>query len=488
MIAFLIKSTLSLVVLALCYRFFFQRDKHFGFNRAFLLGSVLFALAAPLATLPWAFETPFPDPTHVEVTEGQTIEQTSSADIETPALLNPAPPAPFPWSTVIWSVYWIGFGLMFLRFFKNLWVILRLFRNGERGLHLGVPIVKTTQSFGPFSFGRALYINRQDLESGVLDDDILNHEKVHLQKAHTLDVLMLEAVLMFYWFNPVMWWYRKAIKANHEYEADACVVANKDNAGDYFRKVLNFSQPQSQQALGSNFSYSLTKSRIKMMNQVKSSPFAFGKKLLFSLFIAGSTLLVVGMRNNPVNSLPGPDETVFTVLIDAGHGGKDPGAHEEHLGQPEKDYVLAFVNAIKAENPDPSIRILFTRETDEFIDLRDRAAMTESTQADLFISLHVNSSENAKANGIEVFYADTNPEKEESIKFCQLISERIQMRSETKIKQGNFIVLRNAQCPAVLFNMGYMTNEEDRQFISNDGNLQALARELLECVSIYSKS
>ena len=95
----------------------------------------------------------------------------------------------------------------------------------------------------------------------------------------------------------------------------------------------------------------------------------------------------------------------FTVVIDAGHGGKDPGAVSANKQIYEKDITLKVAlmvgESIAASHPE--VKVLYTRKTDKFVGLNDRARMANKANADLFISIHVNAAKNRSAKGAETF-------------------------------------------------------------------------------------
>ena len=95
----------------------------------------------------------------------------------------------------------------------------------------------------------------------------------------------------------------------------------------------------------------------------------------------------------------------FTVVIDAGHGGKDPGALSANKKIREKDITLkvALMVGESIKQNHPEVKVLYTRKTDVFVGLNDRARMANKADADLFISIHVNAAENRSAKGAETY-------------------------------------------------------------------------------------
>ena len=106
----------------------------------------------------------------------------------------------------------------------------------------------------------------------------------------------------------------------------------------------------------------------------------------------------------PPQPLPPPAKTFTTIVIDPGHGGRDPGAHGQR-GTEEKDITLKV--ALKLRDllrKEPGVRVLMTRDRDVFVELEDRARFVNGNEADLFVSIHVNSHPQRSVRGIEIYH------------------------------------------------------------------------------------
>lgn len=211
----------------------------------------------------------------------------------------------------------------------------------------------------------------------------------------------------------------------------------------------------------------------------------------------------------------------YTVVIDPGHGGKDPGAVGNGLR--EKDLVLSIGRYLRKElNKD--FNVVMTRDTDEFITLQNRSKIANGLQANLFISLHINSSTSTKMNGMEIFYfskksssyarkiakfensfaekygEDTkkivqivtdisyNNNKAESMKLAEKLnndlSKRMKMKNR-KIHGANFAVLRGVNCPGILIETGFIRNKSDSRKLKNRTNRKIIAKEIAKHVRKY---
>ncbi len=152
------------------------------------------------------------------------------------------------------------------------------------------------------------------------------------------------------------------------------------------------------------------------------------------------------------------DVKTFKVVIDAGHGGKDPGA-PGHSGKHEKYFVLALAEKVNAllEN-EPFIQTLMTRTDDTFIELSDRAKMANDWDADVFVSIHGNTFERP-ISGTETYYAH-----ESSYNFASVMHNHTVEAAglpDRNVRQVNYKVLRETVMPAALLEIGYLSNSSD---------------------------
>lgn len=222
-----------------------------------------------------------------------------------------------------------------------------------------------------------------------------------------------------------------------------------------------------------------------------------------------------------------------TVIIDAGHGGKDPGSVGEQTS--EKDVVLSI--ALKAgkyiEDNFPKVRVIYTRKTDEFVPLHQRAEIANSNKADLFISIHANGNENnlvtgteslvlglhranenfevaKKENSVILLEDDYNtkyegfdpntPESymmfslmqnlyfEQSINFAGLVQEQFRERAQRKdrgVKQQGLLVLARTAMPGILIETGFITNPEEEKYLISDEGQDYLASAVFRAFRNY---
>ena len=172
-----------------------------------------------------------------------------------------------------------------------------------------------------------------------------------------------------------------------------------------------------------------------------------------------------------------------TICIDAGHGGKDPGACAG--GVREKDIVLAV--ALRTGVLLTDYEIIYTRTEDVYVGLSQRARIANAAEADLFISIHCNSAPNSSANGMEVYVHTSRGA--DSTRAAHAIYDRLLPASGLNgrgIKANNYAVLRETKMPAVLVELAFISNDGDRaKLVSEEWQeraAEAIAAGIMEAV------
>lgn len=148
-----------------------------------------------------------------------------------------------------------------------------------------------------------------------------------------------------------------------------------------------------------------------------------------------------------------------TICIDAGHGGKDPGACAG--GVREKDIALDV--ALKTGVLLTDYEIIYPRTEDVYVGLSQRARIANAAEADLFISIHCNSAPNSPANGMEVYVHTSRGA--DSTRAARAIYDRLLLASGLNgrgVKANNYAVLRETKMPAVLVELAFISNDGDR--------------------------
>lgn len=214
---------------------------------------------------------------------------------------------------------------------------------------------------------------------------------------------------------------------------------------------------------------------------------------------------------------------IQTVVIDAGHGGHDPGA--VHDGLREKDLALEIAQFLRQELAGRGLSIAMTRDRDEFLSLSQRPAIANRLQADLFISVHINANRQSHVAGLEVYYprhsvvtasASWPPHvREEDVAFPSVTIRQVlwdlalsQARQESSrlandvcasmasrlevpcrwVKPARFVVLREATMPAILVEVGYVSNHEEAARLREPSYRRDIATGIADGVLAYIRS
>lgn len=183
------------------------------------------------------------------------------------------------------------------------------------------------------------------------------------------------------------------------------------------------------------------------------------------------------------------------VLFDAGHGGIDSGAAKN--GVKEKDINFKIINTYVSDLfKDSDIKVYFTRKTDVKVDLYERAALASKIGADMFISLHLNSSSSSATNGTEVYYSKENNQITSlglnSYQLAKKLAGNLSAELNSKnrgVISSNFVVTKYNTVPAVLIELGYMTNKTELSKLTDEAYQKKAAETIYRTVvSLYDSA
>lgn len=205
---------------------------------------------------------------------------------------------------------------------------------------------------------------------------------------------------------------------------------------------------------------------------------------------------------------PTPDGSfVPTVIVDAGHGGKDTGAIGPG-GVVEKRVVLELAKRVTRDLKKRGMVVRMTRNRDSTIELAERAQRAAAWKGDVFVSIHLNSAGNTNAGGVETYvlppagYSSTsgihtnlaraagNAHDRANIILAYCIHRQllrvVGTAGDRGIKHARFDVLTGAPCPAVLVECGFLTNEADERALQQETHLDALAEAIVNGIVLFS--
>lgn len=172
----------------------------------------------------------------------------------------------------------------------------------------------------------------------------------------------------------------------------------------------------------------------------------------------------------------------INIVIDAGHGGNDFGVTSNSIT--EKQIVEQITNKIKSSNNNVVIHL--TRYNDTFLSLEERTDFINTIKPDLVLSLHVNASLNNKTSGLEFYVAKETEFFKKSNEIAEKLNAKFSENTNLKmlgIKTGPFYILKKSDVPAVIIELGYLTNENDKKYLIDDNEQNKMAKSISEFIS-----
>lgn len=283
---YLLKFTLASGLLWSVYHFWLEQEKMHHFKRFYLLFSLFFAALAPLLQLPaWS-----------DGATTKALEATEYVHIlyfiqkATPTPVVQAHSSAFP---ILPMLYWLICGILLLRYGFGIYQLVRQSRQKASQPYGRFRLAFLPQAAPAHSFLRTIFISKEDYEHPALSSVILGHELAHLRQGHSIDLLLIELLRVFFWFNPFLFLYKKAIQLNHEFLADEAVLQEqKLEASTYQLMLLSKIVPTQAASLAHAFDYSITKKRLIMMTKMAKPQWLWFKKLTLLPLLVGLTLLL----------------------------------------------------------------------------------------------------------------------------------------------------------------------------------------------------
>jgi hypothetical protein len=287
MIPYVLHVALLISVCLLFYKLLLQRETFHHLNRWVLLACLALTFVLPLLRVPqqWALRkapqavmVPVPNvkqlpqkvPPVIEQAVKRPVTPTVAPATETSLTQTATALMPQLLKWALW-LYWCGVVAFGLNFLLQVIVLVRQAYKSPAIQDGQFRIVELDTDKAPCSFGNYIFINpaKYDWETY---SQILLHEKIHIKQGHSLDLLLAELMLVFQWFNPFAWLYRKELENNLEYLTDSDVLNNNEVEREIYQmSLLKVSVPNLSLRITTNYNQSLLKKRIVMMNAKRSN-------------------------------------------------------------------------------------------------------------------------------------------------------------------------------------------------------------------------
>ncbi len=334
-IAYIIKFSICLSLVTLFYYLFLRKITFYNWNRWYLLVYPLACFLFPLLDIGWWMEAGTVDLAVLK---------------ELPAMgnwkpgLSPETSEPVNYWTYVYILLLAGSAVMLVRIIIQYLSLMQLSKRATWLAGEAIKLYAVEDSIIPFSFGRSVYVN-PSLHSEEDLKEIIRHEMVHVRQHHTADMMMAELILVLNWFNPFAWMLRHAIRQNLEFIADRQVLTHGVDRRQYqflLVKVVG----QRNFSLASHLNFSALKTRIAMMNKIRSArihlvKFAFAVPLAAVLLLAFRKKSEAGERVEEKKELQSAGSPALRLLeVESAEGWNGLiGVHKDTVPAIEKIYT-----------------------------------------------------------------------------------------------------------------------------------------------------
>ncbi|MDR6465360.1 M56 family metallopeptidase [Chryseobacterium sediminis] len=279
MAAIILKIVLCSSVFIAVYYLFLEKERMYRFNRWYLLSGILLSYIIPFINI--TIQRP---EAKIEPQTQMMIEETAQQMI----LIQPEQDS-FNWMNIAWGVYAV---ITLFLLMKSLLALLTFRRiKGEKRIYEHYNIILTSENLSPFSFWNTIYMGKNYMENNRIDQRIFLHEKAHIDQKHSVDLVVLDLLKIFTWFNPVLFLYKKAVITNHEFLADEAVLKKNYNIKEYQNLILDEILSRQNPPLTHSFNFNNTKKRFIMMKTEKPRFSLLKKTAGITTLIAAAILL-----------------------------------------------------------------------------------------------------------------------------------------------------------------------------------------------------
>lgn len=471
----LLKSVMCSAVLLTYYWVFLRNRRLHQYNRFFILLSVAASVLLPFLHIEWIISS-------TKAPENPVFKMLEIAGNGAPEN-EPAEGSGhfFSISQILILLYSLVILAFLIMMITKILGVYRLKRKYNSIPHDHFLLIVTPLEKAPFSFMNMLFWKDNiDMESSS-GQQILKHELVHIHQKHTLDKLFLQLATAVFWINPFLWLLQKELSVVHEFIADEEAV--KDNDTEVFAlMLLQAHYGNSFREIVHPFFQSPVKRRLVMLQKIKNLNHAAMRKFMMLPLLALTTFLVsFDLKEASVVKA----NKKIILAIDAGHGGKDKGATGTD-GVLEKELTLKVSNKLASLAKAYNIDAVKIRRGDDYPTLKERPAIANDEGAELFLSIHINKDDNRQELPYEMIVNERNGYMSKSKLLASALASRLSSQDvKTILMQKHLVVLEHADMPAVLLELGNITNEKQIAVIQNETTLEQLCRNILSGIVDY---
>lgn len=466
--SYLIKVTVCMAFFYLPNQLIFKKLNFYALYRSYILSAIACSLAIPLLKVKSnpVISTPVANLSAVIAQQGEALDR---------FLLKPLATPVFDFGKYLLVIYLAIVILLLLRLtYTIVNIMYTSYRYGERTNGNRIVYNYYLKSS---SFFNVIFLNNKGL-SAKDQEQIIAHERLHIEFRHSIDILCLELVRCVWWFNPFIYLLKRDLKDAHEYQVDRAMTSHF-NVKDYAKLLVRLSSPNGG-AVSHQFSSRRLEERISRMFDHRTRRF-----MQLNYLIAIPLVFIPGYFLSAKSSYAF-QKNKFTLVIDAGHGGMEVGAR--YNGRTEKYYTLSMAKKIAAVAAQQGLRVILTRTDDRDLKLASRI----KRKGTLFISLHVKGADESLErthSGLDIIISEENKQYEKSENFARILHRNFKQLEGINIAEvagstRNYI-LRNCPSAAVLIELGCISNENDISYISSRQGQEEIAGKILDAVKAY---
>lgn len=304
-IIILLKINLVLVLFAAAYYLILRRLTFYVLNRVFLVFGILFSTLYPFIDLTDFF--------HQQNQELVAFVPALNQKVATMV------PLAFISNYWLWIsiLFYVGVVVMALRLIVQFVSLYKMHKKSSPGSVADFNVRILDEPVSPFSFWQTVYINPTLHKEKELET-ILTHEQIHVKQWHSLDIILAELSVVFYWFNPGVWLMKKAVKENLEYITDERILKKGIDKKAYQYSLLDVGNLVPAAEIVNNFNLSDLKKRIKMMNVKRSSKLTLSRYLFVLPVLLITTLsFTVSKKDIKKHLAPIKDVLMSANIIDS---------------------------------------------------------------------------------------------------------------------------------------------------------------------------
>ncbi|SEI74675.1 Signal transducer regulating beta-lactamase production, contains metallopeptidase domain [Dyadobacter koreensis] len=271
MTSYIIKFVICSGILLLFYHQLLEKENTYRFNRFYLLFSIMFSLAIPLISVKTVQNDAI-----AQVYKQVPIEVLDKPEKSTAFVPEENSVKSTDWLVLVYSLV---AAFLLARFIRNLYSVLIKKHRNEIVHYRKAKFILLSENAVTYTFFNYVFVSSSDFYNKEIEEEILTHELAHVQQKHTFDIIFIELIIIFFWFNPFVFLFKKAIMLNHEFLADEAVLLKYQDPKTYKLLLLDKILYRHHVGLTSSFNYSITKKRLAMMTKKTSQTAAIIKTI-----------------------------------------------------------------------------------------------------------------------------------------------------------------------------------------------------------------